>query len=512
MMRMMKITRTMKMKIRAVLTLIIFLCMNGSSFAENIVETANKDWLELVRQNLSSDTMSDLSDNFSKSEIDYKWERLVKDYEKSPKAFLQNSKSSEAEILSEWWETLGDEILTGLIAKAFESNRSIQEARAKVLEARARAGVVKSNFQPKVTGSGRYTNGVKSYIEEGVSYNDYYIGMDASWELDFFGKNKHALDAAKATLDAEYADLHNAWCSLSAEVAMNYVNLRILQNRLAVARKNMKIQQDILDILESQYNAGLKDALAVQQQKYTLEQTRAEIPVIEQSMQEVMSTISLLTGEIPGSRNELLERYAEIPEVDVKRLIGIPAYAIRQRPDIRAAERRLAAQYSTRKSAEKNLYPSISLAGSIGLESLSTGNLFTSDAFSYLIGPRINIPIFNAGEIRKNIEVQSAVEEQLAAALEEVILQAVKEVHDALTANAQEFVRNDTLKKALISASDTLFLARDKYDHGLTDFSNVLLAQQALYSAEDEYISSKGQEILNLIALFKSLGGGWLPL
>ena len=488
----------MMKKMNKIFVIFIILLFSVSSYASELAETANKDWLELVRKYTSADS-------FERAEDDYKWDKLINKKSKKPKS---------DSFLSEWWETLGDDVLTELIEDAFLSNRDLIAARAKVLEARAQLGISKTDFSPKVNFASGYLNGRNSDFEDEdiKSYNKYSIGFDASWELDFFGKNRHSFEAAKANLESEYANLNNAWVSLSAEVALNYINLRILQKRLEIAENNLKAKTEFSDILKSQYEAGLVDDTAVKQSQYELEMIRANIPEISHSIAETMNAIAILTGKIPGELNEKLAKSKALPDIEISKLIGIPAETLRQRPDIMAAERKLAAQIQTRKSTQKALYPVIALIGSIGLESFSTGHLFSSGSYTYSIGPQIKLPIFNAGEIRKNIQVQTALEEQSAAELEGVILKAVGEVHDALNANMQEILRNQSLKDGLKSALSTLEITKDKYFNGLVDFSKVLTAQQDVYSIENEYISSEGQKIINLIVLFKSLGGGWQPM
>lgn len=466
-------------------------CAEGSS----LTDTANHDWLELVRQYTSADTLTEAEDS-------YRWHKLVQD----------SSVHSSDSFLAEWWQSLGDDTLKQLISQSFEANRDFQRSRAKVLEARAKLGIATAAFRPRAEGSAGYTHGRNSDLEDIRSYNKYELGIDASWELDIFGKNRHTLDSARANLEAEYADLNSVWVSLSAEVAMNYIKLRILQHQLESLRHNAELQREILALMESQYNAGLKDSSGVQQEKYTLESTLADIPKTEQAIQEIMNALAILTGEIPGNLNAKLSEVKPIPEAEDSRLVGIPAQTLHQRPDIRAAERRLAAQTSARKSAQKAGYPVIKLLGSIGLESLSAGDLFSSGAYKFGIGPKITWPIFSGGEIRKNIQVQYAVEEQLAAELEGVILRAVGEVRNALTANAQELERNARLKAGLSAAREALDIARSRYERGIAGFGEVLSAEKAVRDAENECIASDGQKVMNLVILFKSLGGGWLNM
>ena len=293
---------------------------------------------------------------------------------------------------------------------------------------------------------------------------------------------------------------------------MNYLSLRTLQDRLDIAQKNLALQTKTLKLLQSRYDAGLSDALALSQAKYTAEQTRSMIPPIRTSIEQTMNGLALLVGVVPGSLEEMLGEKKPLPKPDAVNLVGIPADYLRQRPDIRAAERRLAAQIARKKSAKTDLLPKFFLFGSVGLESLSSGNLFSSDSYSYGFGPKITWPIFHGGAIRNNIRVQTAREEQYLAAYEGAVLNAVAEVRDALTANSQERERNSALKQGVISARNALKVADDQYRNGLTNFNNVIDAQRALLLLEEQQAISEGQMTSNIVRLFKALGGGWEPL
>lgn len=451
---------------------------------QNAVETAGADWLSLVRSyplsSISADKPADLA----------------------------------VGTLAEWWNIFGDELLTDLIRLSFQNNRDLQGARARVLQARAQLGVSKAALLPWLDGRADWTNAdaSKNGAAVGGSSNTYGLGIDASWEIDLFGQKREEVRAGKAALESEYASLHDVWVTLSSEVALHYVSLRTLQERLKVAQDNLRIQTDTYEMLQSLHDVGLRDALDVQQALYTLESTKASIPSIEQSIEETLNQIAILTGDVPGSLNEVLAERRALPALNMADFIGIPAEALRQRPDIRAAERLLASQVAKRKVAEKDRLPKLSLIGSIGLESLSSGSLFSSNSYGFSIGPQITLPIFHGGAIRKNIQVQSAKEEEYLANYEQTVLNAAAEVRDALTANAKEARRNESLCSAVTAAKSALQIAEDQYRQGLTDFNNVLDALQALASLEDDYAVSQGQKMTNAITLFKALGGGWEPL
>ncbi|MDR1917163.1 MAG: TolC family protein [Synergistaceae bacterium] len=444
------------------------------------------------------------------------WEILVRKYD-NPYAAVTSQDTPDSmsiEVLASWWETLEDETLTELILWSLDNNKDLQAARAKVTEARATLGISKTATLPWLDNTDSWTRG-KTPVNStgnGVPVEIYRLGIDANWEIDIFGGQRDKVNAASAALEAEHASMHAAWVTLSSEVALNYLTLRTLQERLNIANNNLALQEETLEMLSSQYEAGLMDSLALNQAQYTAMQTKASIPPIKANIENVMNSLAILVGRVPGSLEEMLDKPKSLPRPYAVNLVGIPADAIRQRPDIRAAERQLASQIARKKSSEKDLLPKFTLFGSIGLESLSTGNWFSSDSFSYSFGPRITLPIFHGGAIRKNIKVQTAREEQYLAAYEQAVLGAVAEVRNALAENTQEIERNNSLRSGIAAARAALDVAEDKYKNGLTDFSNVIGAQSALLSLEDQFTVSEGQMTSNIVRIFKALGGGWAPM
>jgi NodT family efflux transporter outer membrane factor (OMF) lipoprotein len=440
-----------------------------------------------------------------------RWTELALRYSNAFVPIEHLSDAPSRETLARWWDVLSDDVLTRLIGEALENNRDLQSARARVLESRAALGIGKAALLPWLDNADSWTRSKASKNSSGTgqTIDIYRLELDASWEIDLFGQQRDNIRAGVATLEADYASLHATWTSLSSEVALTYLSLRTLQERLSIARKNVALRSDTLALVESQYNAGLQNVLPLNQARYSVEQARVSIPALQSSIEATMNALAILAGRVPGELEAFLNEQRPIPNPDTVDLVGIPAGLLRRRPDIFAAERRLAAQIARTKSAEKDLLPKFSLFGSIGIESFSGGNLFSSGSESFSFGPRISLPLFHAGAIRKNIQVQSAKAEQLLAAYEQSVLAAVAEVRDALTANIQERERNASLKRGTEAARNAYEAAEDLYRHGLTDFNNVILAQQALLSLEEERAVSDGQMVSNIVRLFKALGGGW---
>ncbi|WP_373076964.1 efflux transporter outer membrane subunit [Fusobacterium varium] len=443
----------------------------------------------------------------------YKWTELSSKYENS---YSSNGiqKNISLDVLSNWWGILEDETLTQLINLSLNNNKNLQEVRAKVKEARAALGISQAELLPWLDNNNsweRKKTSDNSPSQSGIA-SVYKLGIDASWEIDIFGGNQYKVEAAAADLQTQHAQLHSAWVTLTSEVAINYLSLRTLQERLSLAEANLNLQENTVQLLQSKYNTGLIDELALNQAKYTASQTKSTIPTIKISIEETLNNLAVLTGQLPGSLEKTLIEKKELPNINEMIYVGIPAETLRQRPDIQAAEYQLEAQIARTKSAKADLKPKLILFGSIGLESVSSGSLLSGASKGFSIGPQITLPIFHAGAIRKNIEVQSAKEEQYLAAYENTILNAVAEVRNALTAINQETEKNISLKEGVQTASLALEIAQEKYNNGLVDFQNVLDAQRALLSLQDQYATSKGQKISNLVGLFKALGGGWKPL
>jgi outer membrane protein, multidrug efflux system len=416
-------------------------------------------------------------------------------------------------ILAAWWTTLDDPVLSSLIGRAVSGNLDLKKARARVREARARRGVANADLFPALNAAGSATRSRASKdAGTGKTSDLYTASFDAGWELDLFGGVRRSVEAAGADFEASQEELRNARVSLFGEVGLNYLDVRTLQARLAVAEANLETQSETWQLTQWRYEAGLSDELAVQQARYNLENTRSQVPALRTGLEGAMNRIAVLLGEQPGTIHGELEKRAPIPVAPLKVAVGVPADLLRRRPDVRQAERELAAQTARIGVARADLYPKFSLSGSIGLEALSLSNLSSSGSWTLSGGPRITWAIFKAGAIRQNIEVRSALQEQALIQYEAVVLSALEEVENALVAYAEEQRRRDDLREATQAAQRAIALARLKYQAGLTDFNNVLDAERSLLSFQDQLAQSSGSVTSNLVRLYKALGGGWMPM
>ena len=427
---------------------------------------------------------------------------------------LQGGLTVEADSrnLAIWWKTLNDPELSRLIERAAARNQDLKKAEARIREARARRGLSRADLYPALDASGSVTRSRGSSETGGATTRDLFsAGLDASWEIDLFGGVRRSIEAADADLQAAGEDLHDTLVSLLAEVALNYLDLRTGQARLAVTEESVKSQEETHRLALWRFEAGLSDGLAVQQARYNLENSRAQIPTLRTSISESLNRLAVLLGETPGAVHAELETAKPIPGIPPDVAVGVPADLLRQRPDVRRAERQLAAQTARIGVAAAELYPKLKLSGAIGLEALSFSGLFNIGNATSSGSSGVTWRIFDAGAIRRNIEVQSALQEQYLIAYESAVLVALEEAENAISAYAQEQRRRQSLGEAARSAAEAVELAKIKYQTGLTDFGTLLEAERSLLNFRDQLAQSDGAVVTNLIKLYKALGGGWTP-
>ncbi len=441
--------------------------------------------------------------------------------EKFPAGSKPEAKASEPfipakqvppEMLPVWWETLEDPLLTKLIQRAVQGNLDLKLAQSRVKEERARRGIARADRFPTIDTDASVTKiGSSEKTGPGGESDLYATGFDASWEVDIFGGKRRAVESAQASVEAQEEALSDTLVTLVAEVALNYMEIRSFQARLEAAVKNQKAQEETYQIVKDRLASGLTTALTLEQAKYNLESTKAEIPSLRTGIEQGKNNLAVLLGEFPGALSEELEEYRAIPVTPVEVAVGLPAELLRRRPDVRRAERELAAQTARVGVATAELYPKLTLFGSVGLESLSAGSLFTGPASVFQIGPQITWNVFDAGRIRQNIKVEDAIQEQALIQYEASVLTAVQDVENALIAYADEQVRRRSLLKSTESAEKAAELARELYTAGLSDFIGVLEAERSLFSFQDQLAVSEAAVTSNLIRLYKALGGGWDP-
>lgn len=414
--------------------------------------------------------------------------------------------------LSQWWQDLKDPLLSGLVNEALQASPDLRRAQARLREARARRAVAEAGRFPDVSASGSASRSHSSEETGNGSTRELYnASFDASWEMDVFGGIRRGIEAAEADFESSVESLNDAQVSLVAEVALNYVEVRTLQIRIGIARDNLASQSETLQLTDWRAQAGLVSRQDVEQARSNREQTRALVPSLETSLAEAEHRLDILLGRMPGTLHQRLAPAGDLPDVPDQIAVGIPADTLRQRPDVRAAERTLAAETARVGAAEAARYPLFNLSGSIGLEALSMDALGNSGAATSSLLARITAPIFDAGRLRHQVDIQDAVREQAQVAYEQTILNALQDVENTLVALARNQERAEALATAVESSRNAAQLARQSYSAGLIDFQSVLDTERSVLSIEDSFASTRSDGVLALIRLYKALGGGWSP-
>ena len=427
--------------------------------------------------------------------------------------------------LARWWSAFNDPLLNSLVERAVRSNLDLRFAEARIREARASRVVTASGAWPTLNVSGGYTrnrasqNGVAVPGEGTViapsggganlDQNFYQNGFDANWEINVFGGVRRSVEAADATIDATIEDRRDVLVTLLGEVAKNYIDLRGFQRQLAVARANLKTQQDTLELTQVRFQAGLASDLDVAQQEAQVNTTASQIPTLESGLKQAAYALDVLLGSQPGALWGELAKEAEIPSLPAEVLVGLPSDLLRRRPDVRRAERQLAAATAQVGAATADLFPKFSLTGIAGLQSVSASDWFTRGSRFWSVGPTISWPVFDAGRIRATIEIRNAQQEQALTQYERSILSAFQDVETALVNYANEQVRYRSLTDAVTANRRAVTMANELYIRGLNDFLNVLDTQRSLYVTESALTQSQATMATNLVALYKALGGGW---
>jgi NodT family efflux transporter outer membrane factor (OMF) lipoprotein len=443
---------------------------------------------------------------------------------------VETEMAADTTDLEMWWVSFNDSLLTQLIKRAEFGNLDLQAAVGRVAEARAIRGVAKGGYWPDIVLGGAYSyqtlsenglQGAQAPPDDGSGggatslltepFDSWSAGLSLSWEIDLFGRIRRTVEAADAQLQASVEDYRDVLVTLYAEVGSAYVDARSFQTRLDFATQNVAAQENSFELTTDRFNAGLTSALDVAQAEQNLAQTRSTIPALEIGLEAALNRLAVLLGQAPGSIHDELQEHTGLPQPDDKVAYGIPADLLRRRPDIRQAERLLASQTARIGIATADLYPTLSLGGTVGLEALDFDNLGDGGSVFWSIVPKISWPIFTGGKIRNQIRAEEARTAQALAAYEQTVLRALEEVQNALVAYGQEKMRRDRLLEAVNASQRAVDLVETQYLSGLTNFQNFLDSQRSLFRQQDELAESSGRVRNNLIDLNRALGGGWSP-
>jgi outer membrane protein, multidrug efflux system len=419
--------------------------------------------------------------------------------------------------LTDWWTEFNDPLLNTLVERAVQSNLDIRLAEARIRESRALRAVTAADAWPGLEAAGSYRRSRSSenaFVSGGggdafLGGDLFRTGFDASWEVDIFGGVRRRVEAADANVAASLEERRNALVTLLGDVARNYIELRGFQRRLAVARSNLQAQQETLDLTKVRFEAGLSSDFEVAQSEGQVNTTAAQIPALESALKGSVHRLDVLLGQQPGALWARLSSEAPVPALPPQAHVGLPAELLRRRPDIRRAERVLAAATAQVGAATADLYPRFSLTGSFGFQSINAGDLISSPSRFWSIGPTILWPVFDAGRIRANIAVRDAQQEQALTLYEKTVLTAFEDVENSLVNYAKEQTRYRALMDAVAANRRAVQMANELYTRGLVDFLNVLETQRSLYASESELAQSETVMASNLVALYKALGGGW---
>lgn len=420
-------------------------------------------------------------------------------------AFLPTGQS-----IKNWWTLFNDPLLNELIDAASKNNLDVRVALASVAEARAQLGIINGDKAPVVGIGADAVRG--DGLDPGGSIDTRYTtGLDATWEIDLFGQIRREVEAATADYQATEEQLNDVMITLYAEVARTYLTIRALQASLVAATGNIESQKQVLDLTRKRFKHGLSTDLDVAQAKRTLALSEAKVPPLKINLSEAINTISVLIGQAPGKLNKRLENIQPVPLPEGPVTVGVPSTLLRQRPDIRKAERQLAAQVARIGVAKGELYPKLSLNGTFNFSATDAGALFSGNNSGFSFGPSLRWNIFQGGKVRNLIKAEDARTLQALFIYERTVLNALNEAENAMTAYLEQQVQFEAQKRALSAAKRSHELATSLYKQGLSDFQNVLDAQTALFDTENQVAGARGQTAVNLVAIYKSIGGGWDP-
>ena len=425
---------------------------------------------------------------------------------------------SGGEPAAEWWKSFNDPELEGLIKRAIEGNLDLQLAAARIDEARAARGEARAGFFPSVGASTSVTRNrqrVPVPSSSGgtalphVEFNNFEGQFDAAWEVDLFGRIRSGLRAVTADVTASEEARRAVLVSLLGELGRSYADLRGLQLRLAIAEKNIRTQQETLEVTQARSEAGLATDLDVERALAQLETTRSVVPTLQAGIQSAMHRLSVLLGQDPGTLVAELSSTAPLPVTPPEVPVGLRSDLLLRRPDVRASEAEIVSATARVGEAKAEYFPRFTFFGSAGRQASQLHDISLGVGNFYSAGPSISLPIFTGGRIRSNVQIQDARLQQSVIRYRSALLAALEETENALVNYSNEQQRRERLERGVRSNEEAVKLSNERYRAGLTDFLDVLEAQRALYANEDLLAQSRTAQTVDLIALYKALGGGW---
>jgi len=428
-----------------------------------------------------------------------------------------NAQFNAAEVEQDFWKRFNDPLLTEIIEQALRANHDVRIALSRLSEARALRGESRLDLAPTVTAGAGATD-ARASERQAVAPNadrdqDYYdAGFDAFWELDFFGRVRRGIEAQSALVQAAEADFYNTQVTITAEVARSYFELRGAQQRLAVAQRNAANQEESLRITTARLDAGRGTQLDVSRAQALLSATRATIPDLDASVRYAMLRLGVLTGQGPDALLAKLADAKPLPALPETHGIGTPEQLLRRRPDVRSAERQLAAATARVGVAVADLFPRVSFIGRWGFDAASSGDLGSAGSETFAFGPSIQWAALDLGRVRQRIDQREAAANGALARYEQSVYRALEETDASLTGYAQALIKQQHLRQGATSSAEAATLARARFDSGVADFLTVLDAERSMLEAEDRLAQSETQTATALLAMYKALGGGFRPI
>jgi NodT family efflux transporter outer membrane factor (OMF) lipoprotein len=424
-----------------------------------------------------------------------------------------------------WWAVFRDPILTDLARRVADANLDVQTATIRLAESRFQRGVVAAAEFPSIDSGGKHTrelysqNGPISLLNGLLgpptssfnpgAFNDNNIGFDASWEIDLWGKVRRQVEAADAQVIQAADQRRDTLVTNLAELARDYIQLRGIQTQIKIANDNLKVDRDILQRAQERQQRGLQNSLDVENAAAQVESIRAQIPALQQQESHYINALSFLLDQPPEELRSELGRPKSVPPAPPRVPLGIPSELARRRPDIRAAEAQLHAATANIGVAVGAFYPSVQLNGTVGFDALDVRNLWKGSSLQYMVGPSVTLPIFAGGRLKNTLELRDAQQREAAIFYHKTVLRAWHDVVNALVSYRLEQTRRARLKSQTDHSRQALALARDRYNDGIADFLTLLDAERSLLDVEQQFAISTMNVSLDLVQLYKALGGGW---
>jgi multidrug efflux system outer membrane protein len=408
--------------------------------------------------------------------------------------------------VEQWWTTFHDPMLDSLVRRAVASNLSLEAATARVRQARAGIGVARSGLFPSARASGSYS---RSGSGTGADQDLWRTGLDSVWELDLFGGVRRGVESATARYEASLEDRRAVLVTLLGEVAADYILLRGYQQDLVIAQQNLQVQARSANVAREKRKLGTGTELDIAQSEAQVASTKAAMETLESNRQQTVYALSILLGLPPTALEEELTPPGDIPDPPPVVPVGLPSELLRRRPDIRRAERQLAAATAQIGVATADFYPKFALSGNLSVSGSQISALTNWANRSWSVGPSASWLIFDAGGVRSNIEVQNALQAEALTTYKQTVLTALQEVQSALVAYAREQRRRAALIDAVAANQRSVVLATRRYNQGVTDFLSVLVAQGSLFGSQEALVQSNRDVATDAVALYKALGGGW---